>query len=143
MRFDAATDASTTLEKLVRTENEGGSRVATACLIRLIRCVSCWFRLIYISYADFFVCSGLALTCSALMHLQKDRDAELHTCFRRSYDEVLKHHHSYFVQTVVIVSPCLPRFLLIVLTHLDDARLLFGQCLIVMISTSVWPKVVR
>jgi len=84
VRFDAATDASTTLEKLVRTENEGGSRVATACLIRLIR--------------------GLALTCSALMHLQEDRDAELHTCFRRSYDEVLKHHHSYFVQTVVIVA---------------------------------------
>ena len=39
-RYKAATEDSVTLEQLVRVENEGGSRVATACLIRLVRCVS-------------------------------------------------------------------------------------------------------
>jgi hypothetical protein len=38
-RYKAAKEDSATLEQLVRVENEGGSRVATACLIRLIRCL--------------------------------------------------------------------------------------------------------
>ncbi|KIM78101.1 hypothetical protein PILCRDRAFT_824815 [Piloderma croceum F 1598] len=83
-RYKAATEDSVTLEQLVRVENEGGSRVATACLIRLVR--------------------GLAFTCSALMHMQKDPSAELYVCFKRSYDEVLKHHHSFLIRSVVTVA---------------------------------------
>ncbi|OJT02939.1 hypothetical protein TRAPUB_6478 [Trametes pubescens] len=33
--------------------------------------------------------------------MQRDRDAELHTCFRRSYDANLKHHHAWLVRQVV------------------------------------------
>jgi len=83
-RFQAASKDSMTLEQLVRIENEGGSRVATACLIRLIR--------------------GLSFTCCALMHMQKDPDAELYICFKRSYDEVLRHHHSFVIRSVVTVA---------------------------------------
>jgi len=83
-RFQSSPAESTTLEHLVRNENKDGSRVATACLIRLMR--------------------GLSLTCRALMHLQKDSNAELHTCFKRSYDEVLSHHHPFIVRGMVAVS---------------------------------------
>jgi hypothetical protein len=48
---------------------------------------------------------GLAFTCSALMHMQKDTSAALYVCFKRSYDEVLKHHHSFLIRSVVTVSP--------------------------------------
>jgi len=83
-RYQAATTDSKTLEQLVRVENEGGKRVATACLIRLVR--------------------GLSFTCSALMHTQKDPSAELYICFKRSYDEVLRHHHSFIIRQVVSVA---------------------------------------
>lgn len=36
--------------------------------------------------------------------MQADKEAELHVCFRRSYDVVLKHHHSFIVRSVVTVS---------------------------------------
>ncbi len=35
--------------------------------------------------------------------MQQDRDAELHVCFKRSYDVILKHHHSFVVRSVVSV----------------------------------------
>ena len=48
--------------------------------------------------------SGLSFTCCALMHMQNDPRAELYICFKRSYDEVLRHHHSFIVRSVVTVS---------------------------------------
>ncbi|TFY59854.1 hypothetical protein EVG20_g7635, partial [Dentipellis fragilis] len=88
LRYDAHTDTSETLEKLVITEAQEGVRIATACLVRLIR--------------------GLAFTCHALMNVQADRSAELHVCFKRSYDIVLRHHHSFVIRSVVLVT-CNPR----------------------------------
>ena len=35
--------------------------------------------------------SGLAFTCKALQNMQNDRSVELHICFKRSYDEILRH----------------------------------------------------
>lgn len=75
---------STTLEKLVTTEVQEGTRHSTACLIRLIR--------------------GLLFTCRALENMQADHTSELRACFKRSYDEVLKHHHGWFVQTAVTLA---------------------------------------
>ena len=60
---------------------------------------------------------GLAFTCSALMHMQQDTSAELYVCFKRAYDEVLRHHHSFLIRSVVTVSPSL-------LLHLLDLPLL-------------------
>ncbi|TFY82310.1 hypothetical protein EWM64_g1698 [Hericium alpestre] len=83
-RFESHTPVSTTLEKLVVAEAAEGTRVAIACLVRLIR--------------------GLAFTCKALQNAQADRDAELHVCFKRSYDVVLKHHHNFVVRSVVSLA---------------------------------------
>ena len=47
---------------------------------------------------------GLSLTLRALQHMQRDREAELHVCFSRSYDEVLRHHHSFVIRGVVTVG---------------------------------------
>ena len=47
--------------------------------------------------------SGLLFTCKALQNMQDDPDAELHVCFRRSYDTILKHHHSFIIRSVVTV----------------------------------------
>ena len=47
--------------------------------------------------------SGLSFTCVALQEAQRDENAELHVCFRRAYDKVLKHHHSFVVRSVVTV----------------------------------------
>ncbi|KAF4622224.1 hypothetical protein D9613_008968 [Agrocybe pediades] len=60
------------------------ARHATPCLVRLVR--------------------GLAFTCKALQHMQKDTNSELHVCFKRSYDEVLKHHHNFVIRSVVTVA---------------------------------------
>ncbi|KAF7798562.1 hypothetical protein EIP86_009784 [Pleurotus ostreatoroseus] len=83
-RFEATPAASSTLEKLVVYEAQEGQRHATACLTRLVR--------------------GLLFTCKALQNMQRDPAAELHVCFRRSYDTVLKHHHSFVVRSVVTVA---------------------------------------
>ncbi|KAI0675645.1 glycolipid transfer protein [Trametes maxima] len=85
-RFDAASAESPTLEKLVTNECSGGAgdRHGTACLVRLLR--------------------GLWFTCEALRNMQRDRNAELHTCFKRSYDANLKHHHSFVIRSVVSVA---------------------------------------
>ena len=50
---------------------------------------------------------GLALTCKALQNMQNDTNSEVHTCFKKSYDEVLGHHHSFIIRSVVSVSFCL------------------------------------
>ena len=38
--------------------------------------------------------------------MQEDRHAELHACFNRSYEAVLKPHLSFFVRPVVSVRSC-------------------------------------
>lgn len=35
--------------------------------------------------------------------MQNDPCVELHVCFKRSYDEVLKHHHTFIVRSLAIV----------------------------------------
>ncbi|KAH8104096.1 glycolipid transfer protein [Cristinia sonorae] len=82
-RYQAST-GSTTLEQLVTTEVNEHQRQGTACLVRLVR--------------------GLYFTCQALQEMQRDRQAELHVCFRRSYDVVLRHHHSFLVRSVVTLA---------------------------------------
>ena len=42
--------------------------------------------------------------------MQEDRNAELHACFNRSYEAVLKPHLSFFVRPVVSVRPCVYAF---------------------------------
>ncbi|KAI0027764.1 glycolipid transfer protein [Vararia minispora EC-137] len=83
-RYASHTAASTTLERLVEAEHADRARNATACLVRLVR--------------------GLAFTCRALQELQADDKAELHVCFRRAYDVVLKHHHSFVIRSVVTIA---------------------------------------
>ncbi|KAI0085746.1 glycolipid transfer protein [Irpex rosettiformis] len=83
-RHEQKPNESVTLEQLVVKEAEEGQRHATACLVRLVR--------------------GLLFTCRALENMQEDRNAELHVCFRRSYDAILKHHHSFIVRSVVTVA---------------------------------------
>ncbi|KAM5534518.1 hypothetical protein V8D89_011850 [Ganoderma adspersum] len=84
-RFDAAPAQSGTLEKLVVNECAGGgARHGTACLVRLVR--------------------GLWFTCEALRNMREDKNAELHVCFRRSYDVILKHHHTFIIRALVGVA---------------------------------------
>ncbi|KAI0075319.1 glycolipid transfer protein [Panus rudis PR-1116 ss-1] len=83
-RYNSAPSGSTTLENLVKTEAEEHNRHGTACLVRLIR--------------------GLLFTCKALQNMQRDPGTELHVCFKRSYDSVLKHHHSFLIRSVVSVA---------------------------------------
>lgn len=88
-RYNARQENSRTLQKLVEYEVEETRPTnqhshGRACLVRLLR--------------------GLFFTCEALMNMQRDTSAELHVCFRRSYDKVLKHHHSFVVRTAVSVA---------------------------------------
>jgi len=83
-RYRDASQSSTTLENLVRSETSEGLRNGTACLVRLTR--------------------GLMFLCKALQHMQNDPSVELHVCFKRSYDEVLKHHHTFIVRSLAIVA---------------------------------------
>jgi len=85
-RYDSAATRhqSGTLEALVEAENKESHKHATPCLVRLTR--------------------GLALTCKALQNMQSDKTSELHVCFKRSYDEVLRHHHSFIIRSVVSVA---------------------------------------
>lgn len=48
--------------------------------------------------------SGLFFTCRALQNAQEDSNAELRVCFKRAYDVVLRHHHSFVIRSVVSVS---------------------------------------
>ncbi|ESK88848.1 het-c2 protein [Moniliophthora roreri MCA 2997] len=83
-RYKSHSFTSKTLENLVEGEAGEANRHGTACLVRLVR--------------------GLAFTCQALQNMQADRSSELHVCFKRSYDAVLKHHHSFVVRSVVSVA---------------------------------------
>ncbi|KAI0290578.1 glycolipid transfer protein [Russula brevipes] len=80
-RYGAHVSASETLESLVRAEAREGGTHGTACLVRLTR--------------------GLLFTCRALQNAQEDRNAELRICFKRAYDVVLSHHHSFIIRSVV------------------------------------------
>jgi len=85
-RYHAHQSVSETLEKLVQAEEtEGnGNRHGTACLVRLTR--------------------GLKFTCRALQNTQEDPSIELYVCFKRAYDVVLRHHHSFIIRSVVSVA---------------------------------------
>lgn len=41
--------------------------------------------------------------CKALQHMQNDPSIELHVCFKRAYDEVLRHHHTFVVRSLAVV----------------------------------------
>ncbi|KAK7433909.1 hypothetical protein VKT23_020484 [Stygiomarasmius scandens] len=83
-RYHSKENLSHTLESLVENEAKESRRDGTPCLVRLIR--------------------GLSLTCQALQHMQRDKSAELHVCFRKSYDSVLKQHHTFIIRSVVYVA---------------------------------------
>ncbi|KAH0836886.1 glycolipid transfer protein domain-containing protein [Lanmaoa asiatica] len=40
----------------------------------------------------------------ALEHMQNDPSVELHVCFKRSYDQVLRHHHTFIVRSLAVVA---------------------------------------
>ncbi|KAH9926909.1 glycolipid transfer protein domain-containing protein [Fomitopsis serialis] len=82
-RYEATPSQSTTLEKLVICATEDKERHSVPCLVRLIR--------------------GLLFTCQALQNMQSDKSTELHVCFKRSYDVVLKHHHTFIIRSAVAV----------------------------------------
>ncbi|KAI0248761.1 glycolipid transfer protein [Lactifluus subvellereus] len=83
-RYAGRESVSATLENLVQAEAREGEKQGTACLVRLTR--------------------GLLFTCRALQHAQEDRMAELSVCFKRAYDIVLRHHHSFVIRSVVTVA---------------------------------------
>jgi len=83
-RYNATPAESATLEDLVRHEHTQGVNTATKCLVRLVR--------------------GLAFTCLALQTTQSERNLALHVCFRRAYDVVLRHHHTFVVRSVVTLA---------------------------------------
>ncbi|KIK95066.1 hypothetical protein PAXRUDRAFT_827369 [Paxillus rubicundulus Ve08.2h10] len=83
-RYRGASASSATLENLVRSETCQSHRDGTACLVRLTR--------------------GLMFLCKALQHMVNDSSIELHVCFKRSYDEVLKHHHTFVVRSLAVVA---------------------------------------
>jgi hypothetical protein len=83
-RYNAHKSVSETLENLVQAEAREGGMQGTACLVRLTR--------------------GLFFTCRALQHAQEDHEAELRVCFKRAYDVVLRHHHSFVIRSVVSVA---------------------------------------
>ncbi|KAH9989917.1 glycolipid transfer protein [Russula compacta] len=83
-RYSAYESVSGTLENLVRADAREGGMHGTACLVRLTR--------------------GLLFTCRALQNAQEDRNAELRICFKRAYDVVLRHHHSFVIRSVVSVA---------------------------------------
>ncbi|KAI0294494.1 glycolipid transfer protein [Multifurca ochricompacta] len=83
-RYNTHESVSETLENLVQAEAQEGEKHGTACLVRLTR--------------------GLLFTCRALQNAQEDRNAELRVCFKRAYDVVLRHHHSFIIRSVVSVA---------------------------------------
>ncbi|KAJ7652296.1 glycolipid transfer protein domain-containing protein [Mycena rosella] len=83
-RYDATPTESSTLEDLARHEHTQGAKHGTQCLVRLVR--------------------GLAFTCLALQTTQTEPTSALHVCFRRAYDVVLKHHHTFVVRSVVTLA---------------------------------------
>ncbi|KAI6113341.1 glycolipid transfer protein domain-containing protein [Pisolithus croceorrhizus] len=83
-RYQNASASSITLENLVRSETSTEQHPhATGCLVRLTR--------------------GLMFLCKALQHMQNEPSSELHVCFKHSYDEVLRRHHSFVVRSLAAV----------------------------------------
>jgi len=95
---------------LVTSESKEGTRQSTACLVRLMRYVSLRFSMGHPEFSSGRSHSGLLFTCRALENMQADRTSELRACFKRSYDDVLKHHHGWFVQSAVTVRVDNARF---------------------------------
>ena len=63
---------------------------------------------LHLTFLLLFFFRGLAFTCKALQNMQSDTTSELHVCFKRSYDEVLRHHHSFIIRSVISVSLLFP-----------------------------------
>lgn len=107
-RYETTPDTSSTLENLVRSESHEEQKHGTQCFVRLVRYVLWYwptisprpFTLVHSLYFN----RGLSFTCHGLQNVQNDTSAELYVCFKRSYDTVLKHHHSFFIRSVVYVS---------------------------------------
>lgn len=105
-RHTSHQQVSTTLEILVTSEAQEGTRQSIACLVRLIRYVSpvsLCLRTGLLAFVPARMCSGLLFTCRALENMQADQTSELQVCFQRSYDDVLKHHHGWLVQSAITV----------------------------------------
>ncbi|EIW75304.1 glycolipid transfer protein [Coniophora puteana RWD-64-598 SS2] len=83
-RFEGNEPRSGTLEELVLAEAADGHRYATQCLVRLVR--------------------GLTFLCRALQHMQAEQSLEMHACFKRAYDEVLRHQHGFVVRSLAMVA---------------------------------------
>jgi len=83
-RYESAGSTSNTLEGLLESERLESQNHATGCLVRLIR--------------------GLSLTCKALRLMREDPNTELYTCFQLSYDQVLRHHHSWVVNSLAYLA---------------------------------------
>ncbi|KAJ8496641.1 hypothetical protein ONZ45_g12382 [Pleurotus djamor] len=89
-RYSAAPDRSSTLELMVENEVKDCGRHhafhhGVGCMIRLIR--------------------GLAFTHQALYQVQSSPNTtELHACFKRAYNDVLKKHHTFIVRGVVSLA---------------------------------------
>jgi len=47
---------------------------------------------------------GLAFTCASLQHSRANERDEMHICFKRAYDTVLRRHHNFAIRTVVTVA---------------------------------------
>ena len=78
---------------------------AVSCLSLLFTFLMGFSRaVLHLTFLLLFFFRGLALTCKALQSMQSDTTSELHVCFKRSYDEVLRHHHSFIIRSVVSVS---------------------------------------
>jgi hypothetical protein len=149
-RYQADSSCCSTLENLVRNEASCEDQHGTGCLIRLTRYVqSSTLKLIssdslitiVISSSGLtFLCRGqfiprlcrLKATHSvklALQYMQNDPSIELHVCFKRSYDEVLRRHHTFFVRSLAAVRQLLAS-LWRPPDHLwcfEKLRLLFGR----------------
>ena len=68
--------------------------------------------------------SGLMFTCRALQTAQEDHNLELYMCFKRAYDIVLRHHHSFIIRSVVSVSGIM-YYTASSLIHLSHIKLTF------------------
>ena len=87
----------------MRSESSEPVKHATPSLTRLVRYLST-LRLHADRPPDPRDSRGLMFTCRALQNMQRDAQTELNICFKRSYDEVLRHHHSFIIRSVVSVS---------------------------------------
>ncbi|KAJ7628987.1 glycolipid transfer protein domain-containing protein [Roridomyces roridus] len=83
-KSDVARADCGTLESLVRQAHARGVKYPYQCVVRLIRC--------------------MAFTCLALQIMQAEPQCTLPVCFRRSYDVVLRHHHTFVVRSAITLA---------------------------------------